>query len=353
MSANGRDSSVLPSLRTVTIVTVLTVLIWVFAEGETLRSATRRVDIEVFSGSDRRYVQVARDQEWSGTVEVRFEGTTAALERLRELLQGVLPLTAGVDFPSGTGRHVLNLRETLRDHELLERTGVTVAEVAPATLMIDVDELVQREIRVRVEAPQGRLEAPGESSPPVVMLTLLGSAAGLVDDDTAAVARIEDERLRSLTPGRRETILNVRLEPPPTLTGLGFARLDPPQVDVSLTLAFNERELVLPSVPVHLKVAAVEFNNWQVTIPEGRRRLLNVRVTGPDELIKQIESGQILVIAVVPLSFEDLENGITEKRAVFADLPGPLRFEAEDATVPLEIRRRSSPGSTGGLPDGG
>ena len=78
------------------------------------------------------------------------------------------------------------------------------------------------------------------------------------------------------------------------------------------------------------------------------RFLTGVSVTGPRELIEQIRTEKLKVIAWVPLTWEELERaagsgGVIEKPAVFSDLPEPvLKFDAERLTVRLSISRRSS-----------
>lgn len=343
-TADTRHRKAPPHYRTMLLVTVLTVLIWVFAEGETLRTTTRRVDIDVLTGSSTLVVEIGRDQPWSGWADVRFEGTALGLDRLREVLEGVVPLTAGADFPATPGQHVIDLREALRNHESLARTGVTVVEVDPPLLTVVLDELVQHEIGVRVDAPEGRLVGPPEVVPERVSLTLPASVAKRYEQELAgmqAVAQVEEQRLAALTPGQRERLLDVPLRAPPELAGQSFVTLSPARADVVLTLPFRARNIVLPSVPVQVRLAAVEFNNWEVVVPEQGRQILNVRVSGPDELIDRIESGELSVVATVPLDFEELERGISEKRAEFSHLPTQLRFEAADTLIPLQIRRRS------------
>jgi hypothetical protein len=89
---------------------------------------------------------------------------------------------------------------------------------------------------------------------------------------------------------------------------------------------------------VHIRVAPGQLARWQISIPENDQFLRDVRVTGPSEEIERIRKGELRIIAMVALSSQELQAGITSKAASFSDLPSSLQFLVEDPIVALEIR---------------
>jgi hypothetical protein len=99
----------------------------------------------------------------------------------------------------------------------------------------------------------------------------------------------------------------------------------------------------LDSVPVQLRLAPEEFNNWKIDIPQSDRFLADVTVSGPADYISELSSRAIRLVAVVPLSFEELEKRITAKEAVFIDLPAGVKVEVANRTVRMTISPRNTP----------
>ena len=54
--------------KTFVLVTVLALLVWVFAESESLQADVVTVDVLIESGSESRYVSIPDDADWSGRV---------------------------------------------------------------------------------------------------------------------------------------------------------------------------------------------------------------------------------------------------------------------------------------------
>lgn len=330
------------------LVALVTILIWLFAEAESVRTEVRTVSIEIRATPDSlKVVALAQDQNWTGTVQVKFEGSNSAIERIRQVLQAPIVLVPGDGLPLEAGEHPVDLRQALGRRQSIRGLGVTVAEVTPAFVQVQIDDLVSVEVVVRVEIDEAVvLESPPELLRSTVTLWLPAALRDDLGESPEAIARLEVRDLEGLPEGLRQEKV-IRLDPPEAVRGLAGVRLDPPQVTVALTLRSRTETYEIPSVPVHVRLPAVEVNNWIVKIPGDRQSLLNISVSGPSELIKRIRDGAhpdpIRIVAVVVLTPDDLEQAITQKEAVFKTLPGLLRFEAADLVVPLEITRRPNP----------
>lgn len=336
------------------LVTLVAILIWVFAEGESLQRQTRRVDLSLRGdAAPTRLVRVqSGETDWRGQVNLSLEGTTAALAGIDDELRRAIAIEPGMEgFPPDPGEQVVDLRAVLRAHEAFRNRGVTIARVEPPTITVYVYELVERTVPVRVEVPEG--EADGQPVPSVetARVRLSREADAALTGTPTLVARLTSTDLAALTPGRAQQVRGVPLVPGPALVGVDPLLIAPQRVDVTITLRTRTDSIVLPNVPVHLRLGPLEQARWIVEIAPEDQALRDVRVTGPAEFIAQLRSGQRTLIAFVPLSFEELERGIAAKQAEFADLPTTVRFEAGDREVRLNIRARDE--STDARPDAG
>jgi hypothetical protein len=115
----------------------------------------------------------------------------------------------------------------------------------------------------------------------------------------------------------------------------------PARADVALTVRAREVTVRLASVPVQLRIPPAELPNWDIRVPEADQFISDVAVTGPADQVRGIQSGTVQIVAVVPLSFEELERGIASKEAVFVGLPGNVKAEAARRTIRLTITRRN------------
>jgi hypothetical protein len=337
------------AVRNSLLVVLVTVTIWFFAEAESLRSTVvRSVEVSFQPEAGSKYV-VDLSQDTPGVrgdsvrVDMIIEGPAAALEPMERLLRRPIIVSPGMDGLSiEPGRHTVDLATILSAHPMLRGKGVSFRSISPETVDASVDELVTRAVKVNVDVPGAELESTPEVKTTTVNLTLPRNLAAGITDETAVVARVEPSALTRLTPGKKETVTGVRLVAPPRLASAQQLKIDPPTVDVSLTLRSKTQTVTVASVPVHVRIAPGELNRWEIEIPEQDRFLTDVRVTGPGDLIKQIQDKSIPLVATVTLSFEELERAIPSKDAQFGEFQSQLRFDVANRTVRLKIKRRDA-----------
>src|SRR5262249_31365367 len=158
-------------------------------------------------------------------------------------------------FSSEPGRRPLDLQAVLRDHAELHLAGrgVSIKSISPEAVDVTIEQLVTKSVKIDVDLPAGtELDGAAELKVSTANVVLAQSQASKVGDNTAFVARIDPAALARLNPGRKETITAVRLYPPPELAAIQRLKIDPPTVDVSLTLRTKTASIKVPSVPVHI-----------------------------------------------------------------------------------------------------
>lgn len=328
--------------KTILLVTLIAALVWVFAESESLTS--RKVKAEILfevEPDSARIIDLPDNATGRERVDVVIEGSTGAVSEAEAMLGRLVRLRPGMEGVSAEpGERVVNLRTAIANWPDLRELGVTVVRVDPESVRVKVDQIVDREIKVVVEAPDVLLDGAPEMRPSTAKLVMPQSAAAMLTAESVARARVSPESLARLVPGRRETVANVPLSPPAEIAGIRGVRIEPARAEVQLTIRSKDSAIVLPSVPVQVKLAGSEAGRWEITIPEDDKFLTDVEVRGPSEMIDRIKAGELTVTAFVSLSFEDLERGITSKDAVFSELPTPLTFKAGNTKVRLTIKRR-------------
>lgn len=335
----------LARVRTFVAVTLIALLVWIVAEGQTLRSQSATLEIEFETGSNTRVVRVDPAEDFKGFVELRLSGSAGRLDDIGDALRESLSINVDAETVTGTGLRVVDLRDALRSTPLFGRSGVTLAEVTPRFVQIEVDELVQRDVPVRVELPADvQIDGEARAQPEVVGFSLPRQASeALAPDEVYAKAIVGPELLASLPTGRAQRINAVRIAPSQALEDVWYKRANRTQVAVSLTLRSRTATEMLPTVPVQLRVAPTELSRFDITIPESDLFIHDVTIRGPSTLVERMRSDPSLrPVAVVALSFEELERGIGAKDAQFIFPVGleSLEATADDVNVTLKIQRR-------------
>ncbi len=343
------------SIQTYILVTLTAVLIWVIAESESVRVDTRRIDVRILPGpGTSRVFVVDPSQDFNGQVVVRLEGSTASLDAISSDLSRTIDLTPDMlNLPAGTGKFGSDLKAALRQHPVFRDRGVTPTETTPQSVTLDVDDMASRQIRVSVAPPEGvLLQGAPEPTPATVLLRLPSRLLSMLPEDAALIATLDSAAVLRLPPGRPQTVGGVRPELPPALRAdpmAVFAVTEPTAVAVNLTVQSGTETIRVPSVPVTLRIAGNEYPNWDVRIDAEDLNITDVSVTGPRDLISQIEPGKkIQVFAVVPLDWQQLEAAaasgeplVRDAMFVLSTEPGAtVKFDAPDRSVRLTVRRR-------------
>src|SRR5690606_5864016 len=136
-----------PDLRSAGLVTLVTLLVWVWAEGESLRREALTVPITI---AERPDLVVEIESTFAGSVLLEMEGSNLAVSEARAFRRASgLELKPGEGaMPAEAGTHTLTMRTVLREHPELRARAVAIAGVEPSRLTITLVKLVTREMPV-------------------------------------------------------------------------------------------------------------------------------------------------------------------------------------------------------------
>lgn len=329
-------------LRTILLVSVVTLLVWLMAESRTVRSQPLELAPRIEPGTGSELVaRPAPGTVWPESLRIGLSGSTAGLDQVIRSLQGRLPLRMGIEVPAVKGVHEIDLREVLRRMEPLPDAGVSVDDIRPDRLKVEVDAMTDLTLPVRVVPPDGVAFASNgapRASPPALRIR---GPASVIERlrGTEALVRLDAGQIATLVPGRPATVPGLKYELPSDADRWS-TRVDPPQVDVLLELRSRTVELTLPAMPVQVLMAPGEVGRWKIALDPGSQDLVGVVVSGPSDQIDRLRSGEIVPTASITLGFDELERGIDSKRADVQGLPPGVRVLPDrDLTVRLKVTR--------------
>lgn len=335
------------AVRTYALVTIVTLLIWVWAENESLTTETLAPRIEFLSTPD--LVVRVDDPAWQGVVSLRLRGPTAAIDTARRQLAAAVRLAPRETNAGRAGGTTVDLQQALRRFPPLRSLGVAVVEVVPATVRLEVDEIVARRLRVKAEQKGVELDGEPTLSPDTVEVRLPAQLASSLGGNAAAIAVLDAQEIPRGRDNEPQTV-RVAVRLPEGLEGraAGSVSFEPSEVQATIRLRSRTESWTVPSVPVWVVVPPIEADRWDIRLLD--QDIKGVTVTGPRELIAAMRDGgpgSSRPRAYVVLSSDDLERRIETKTAVFSLTPSQLQFAAGETTVRLKIepRERAMPAS--------
>lgn len=339
----------LTRLKSAGVIGVITVLIWLLAESESLRTEKARVEVQFRADpASNRLVRLPINQDFTGGVSVRLQGPNARVDALSAALRKSIWLEPGMEgIPAKPGEHTINLETTLRALPIVRDSGVSIREVEPATATIVVDELLVREMPVKVVVPEGQeLDGSPEPTPASIRVTLPAGAQKDLPLEASVIARVDAESLARLSEGARGTLNNIPLELPEPVWSMEGVSLTPAQVSVTLRLRSRVDVFTVKSVPVQLRLPIDIVGKYE--LDSDTKELKEIVVVGPFDVIGQIKSGKLSPVATVPLSAAELEQAaasgqVLTKEPVFSDIPTPVSFDTKQKVIRILVRKRETP----------
>jgi hypothetical protein len=314
-----RDFKGWETFRTAMVASFVALLVWVWAEGESVsrERIPLRITLDADAGSDYIY-RVEDSSSWGGSVTIEVEGTPSAIAEARELRGQNLTLRFGLDgMPREPGNaKVAQLSRAVPNLSELQRLKVVVVSVDPAVLTVDVNRMVQRELPVKVELARPLLlDGEPSPSPATVTVRLPDTAASRIAEGSPPVAFVSNEELdRVRGDGARTVNAIVRLPASIGPVDPALVELRPEVISVSLRIRKEVDSFKTPPVPVWFSLPPTEDGGqWTVEILD--KFVSDVVVAGPADQVARIRSGETTIKALVELTSDDLIKAVQPDRA--------------------------------------
>lgn len=341
--------------RTLALTIVVTLLIWLYAEAESLTRVQQEAKITFVSPAASTLVRAA--DGWGGSVRLTIEGGAAALARAPRAFE-LAPGAIGV--PSDDGEHSIDLRVALRAHPAWAQSGVSLLAVEPPTVRVRVRAMeTLADVEIRPDLGAIDLASPAVVEPARASLILpkaLAERLRALPEGAHVLARPTAQAAQGLREGQTSRV-RARLAFPATFDDPD-ATITPREVDVSVSVRARTSRADLPPVPVQTLLPPGDAGRFRISLGEEDRFLRDVTIQGPIDVIEAVRARTWSVVAVVSLSTDDLEQRIGSKRATFAllrdgvmaPLPPGVDAEASDTTIRLTIEPIAPPGAPPSTP---
>lgn len=335
----------LERLKTFALVTLIAMTIWLFAEGESLGEASLLTFIE-FAAPERAGLSVEASSDFDGTVTIELRGSRAGIAAVRDAIADKVRLEPGAPgVPAVDGEHSVNLFEALQAYRPLVASGVSIAAVRPQTVRIKVRELATVELAVSAELSGVEVVGAVKVSPERATLRLPRAVRDAMPPDLQIAAKLSEEQRRQLPPSGPAR-LDAALELPPALAQVDGVQLLARVATIEFTVRNRSTALALPAVPVQVVLPSLEVGRWSVALRE-EDQFLPAELSGPDDAVSALRAGGDAVIALLSLSSDELESGVSAKDVSFVllregairPLPPGLSAQGPRSSVKFEVRR--------------
>lgn len=328
----------LNQLGTIGIVTVVTLLVWLYAEDANIVEYTNqpvRLEFEAPAGENGRMSPAG-----TITVQIDFDGSNGQFQqfaaRTREkVIRVPLPLTLTEDYETAQ----INLRQLLEDHREFRDLGINIKDVRPAVQAVSYERFVEVPLGVpRVEARGVDLAEPATiNSPqpvPVNVKNLPASRrAELEGVEVVVVIRPED--VAGLPRGvTRPLRLPVRLTK--EVEGL---TLSPATVDVLVKLANNTDRVKIDRRAIQLSYPPSINERYIIEIDASSSPFITAfELEGPRDQIALIKQDPTtsLVKATVWLTNDEVDKAAADG----GELSKAVDIIAPPGVVPVSVAER-------------
>ncbi|MFK7759703.1 MAG: hypothetical protein AB8C13_07140 [Phycisphaerales bacterium] len=344
----SKSPSKFAKIRTIALVSFLTIVIWLLAESRMIQTRTIELQLVLVGSTqdiEHEYVvRPARIDEWSSSIDVELEGSLASLDAVSRALKGRVPMVVGDQIPSRSGTHDLDFRSILRTLPTLQTNGVSIRSLSLDSAQVQVEELVSYDLPIRVDLPpQVALDGPARAIPQTITVRAPESFIERLRG-REAFASPPPNSISPLVPGRLESIPSVAVTLPinqQDISSPGWEPvLTPARADVRLTIRSLTQTITIDRLPIQVLMAPGEVGRWDVILNPGSEDLVSVQISGPTDTLTAISEGEIVPTAVLSLSYEELERGITSKNITILGLPAQVELTSILPEIGFQISRK-------------
>ena len=318
-------------VKTLAWVAPLTILIWVYAEREQIKTDTDvSLPIEIRIDDPHRVVTLLSPKE--KVVVATLQGSQANLDHFLSEVTVGSPLVVTIDPKLSNKIQEIPTEQALASVPLLKREGVTVESCATANLDVDIDSM--QEVEVPVQAPP---ETPNIVGQPVFVpptVKLRGPSRIMPPNP---VAYVELAGLNELSKPGEHTIANVVIRPPSDDKRLSFV---PTEVKATVTIRAHDVPHKFDSLPVWIEGDADKMGRYYVDVAAGSKTVPNITIVGPADKIELLTHPDFptpprAVLQVLP---QDEAGRISRKPII--ELPPDMGLHVlnPEAIQPIEFK---------------
>jgi hypothetical protein len=269
--------SLIDGLKAITWVVPLTILIWVYAEEQKpVGSQEQTLQVEFHSSDQDRMVTPVNQSD--DMIMVKLTGPKSNVDSAVEAFTkpGDNPLVR-IEVPSSfkDGATNLGINESVRDAEIFKKYGVTVDQVSPSSIYVNIDTMKTLDVNVEPR-PSDLLEKGAQTifDPRTVRITAPERILQKAKDAGQTIVAYAQIPLLGDISGIHEGVL----VPVSTLLQGENVTVTPGSVKASYTVKQNDKTADIPSLSIFRVFGGGLEDQYSV---EGAKTNLPVTISGP------------------------------------------------------------------------
>lgn len=340
--------NLLSQAATLLIVTIVTLLVWLYAEDanvETYTEQSLRVQFVLPVG-----VEGLITPSEPITVLVDFDGSNGQYQQFDAARDEVFKITLPVDQSLDLQTMDVDIRRQIEQAERLAELGINVKGVAPERVSVTFEKYVDVQLPIKIEQETGRIKLAAATfteteQSPRVRITMLASQAQALGE-VYAIARIDEDDVSSLNKGISQQLTGVPLILPDAIANLPRSISS---VDLLVTVADDRDTVQIDRRPILLSYPPSINERYIIELEESDRFITTFTLEGPRDQIALLKEDPASkdVWATVRFSNEEADaavaNGGVISKAVDIIAPRGVVLSSEVVRVSIKVIPRESP----------
>lgn len=328
-------------------VTIVTVLVWLYAEDANIESYTEqalRVQFVLPEGVDGLISQTEPI-----TVLVDFDGSNGQFQQFDEARTEVIEIILPIDQTLDLQTIDIDLQEQIEQANALSELGINVTSLSPERAEVTFEKILDVKLDVKIRQQTGPIKLASATftdpeQQPRVTLQVPASQAGLLSN-IDAIAWVSEEDVAALEKGTQKQI-TVSLELPGVLDTLPR---DLSTVDLLVTVADDRDTMQVDRRPILLSYPPSINERYIIELEEADRFITAFELEGPREQIALLKADPVSkdVWASVRLSNAEADtaasNGGVISKAVDIVAPNGVVLTSEIVRVSIKVIPREVP----------
>lgn len=332
-SSQSSKPSTRAKVQTYIIVTIISALIWLYAESENVKLQKPMTFNVLFVAPPGQKLAITPGPKHRVQITVRC--ATSQFSQLQRLQGSPIRLTVTSNDPQSQDypEQIIDLREQLHNSPIGE-LGVSIEEIQPKTVSLQIEQIEQMTMPISIDSVvSGDTQLAGQ--PTVTPTSASVEIPASVAEEAqfiklvAGVAPEDTSHLEENVPGELKVPLTLSMPSHLRDNMRQFTPvITPPQATVTITIRKRTGSTDVPGVPILIVAPWAELKRFSIELEDNQRVLdEKVKVTGPRDVIDKIDRNELKVWAELRLTADDLESGITSK-PLLINVPSGVRVDS-------------------------
>lgn len=323
------------------IVTLIAVMIWLYAEAENVKVYSEPVTVRLVPapGKDLR---LSPGEPFR--VFLSYKGSTGQNQAMSQLIsEKEFTLEVGGKASEEPTDESVNLRDYFTQLRAFTDLGVEIISSEPDTVIARIDPVRTISLRVAVPAsmstPHAELGLSVEPREIPVRLPASQMERALSAQIVPSLQGIDFSQYAANTPHT----LTLPVELPSTLDRQQI-RLTQESVQLTFTVRKSSDSYQPAFIPIRLNVQPRLLQQYDIDLPDDQLGVRDVRLSGPTDIIARLRSGQLDVWAELRFSADDLArrsggDGGFQPAPLVIDVPPGISVDTAVPRVDVRVRR--------------